>query len=135
MERAVEVVDKEATTTTLPPPGTVVTGTFQKETVDAQTGIAIRKQHNRIMISGVLPDSLAAKNTELQAGLQITSINDTAVEGLNTEEAAKLLVESEGTVTVVTVVPEPEAVEAPKAQAPEAAKVENGDKKSPWCCF
>lgn len=119
MERAVAV---------LPPPGTVVTGSFTKETADAQTGVAIRKQRGKIMITGVLLDSLAANSTDLQAGLQVTSINDTPVEGLSAEEAAKLLVEPEGVITIVAVAPEP------PEQSKNTETTSSAKGKFSWCC-
>ena len=116
----------------LPPSGTFVTGTFTKASAQDQTGLAIGiNKRGKILITGVLPNSLAAKATDLQAGLHLVSINDTKVEGVSIKEAAKLLMQPEGDVTVVAVAPTTDNKPAAENHSEKKEETEGHE----CCCF
>ncbi|CAB9525212.1 unknown protein [Seminavis robusta] len=88
---------------TAPEKSTIVTGALVKESAATKTGVGMRKNGTKIIISSIAADSMAATNTSLKPGMWIYSINNKPVEGLSCESAAKLLMDAEGLVTLTAI--------------------------------
>ena len=80
---------------------TRVVATATKETPDSKTGIKfIRAANGTIIINGLSEGSLFEASA-LKAGQEVVSINGTSCQGKTTKEAADMIRQAEGTITIV----------------------------------
>ena len=111
----------------------IMTATFTKETAESKTGVAVGEQNGKIVISNIVPGSLAAENTELRRGLVVISINDKEMEqGMTSNDAAKLLIDAVGDVTIKVMEPAKDA--GGSATAPSGEPEKSSSSSSFWCC-
>ena len=90
----------------------MISGTFTKASSSAQTGICVGERRGKVVVSNVIPGSLAAQNIpQLRRGLEIASINGTSVQGMSSAGAAQLLIEAVGNVTINCVDPQSDTLQ------------------------
>lgn len=107
----------------------VITATFTKETAESKTGVAVGERDGKIVISNIVPGSLAAENADLCRGMEVVSINDTAMKtGMTSPEAAKLLIEAVGAVTIKALKP------VARENVVPAQETETTKNSAFWCC-
>ena len=81
-----------------------VTATAVKEKGE-KVGLLLGEKEKRLFVSKIVPDGLMSK-TELKPGMQVLSINNVDCNGMSVSDAASLLLESEGNMTILARQPE-----------------------------
>lgn len=82
------------------PPGSFVTAVITKEGKGTKVGLRLGDEGGKIVVTGVSEGSLASE-TPLKPGMCIRAINNVDCTGLSTSDAAKLLVDGEGSLTIL----------------------------------
>jgi len=93
-------------------PGSLVTASIVKINVDSKVGIKLGSLNGAVVIKGIKEGSLA-DNTELKANMVLKSINNVSCQNLDPTEAAKLLIQGQGTITIVAEIPTSKELSAP----------------------
>eukprot|EP00797_Seminavis_robusta_P009903 Sro171_g075800.2 n/a (1950) ;mRNA; f:61061-66910 len=81
-------------------PGSLVTAVITKESANTKVGLKLGEESGKIRITGIAEGSLAS-NTPLEAGMSLRAIDNIDCSGLSTSDVAKLLVDGEGTLTIL----------------------------------
>ena len=85
-------------------PGALVTAVINKESVDTKVGLKMGDANGKVLVTGIAEGSLA-EGTDLKPGMTVRMINNVDCTGLSVSDAAKLLIEAEGALTILASTP------------------------------